>query len=195
MARIGIFPGTFDPIHRGHIAFALAAIKQCKLDKVVFMPERSPRGKLLVSDFKHRMRMVKLAVKSHRKLSALDIDEQKFTVSSTLPILQERYSGAELVMLVGSDIVRTFGFRWPYLEQLLKSVGLAIGLRTGESEHDLQVFLDTLNIPLKAVFIDGPHAHVNATDIRRSGNLQGIEPLVQMYIQENQLYHTGTASA
>lgn len=195
MARIGIFPGTFDPVHRGHIVFALAAIKQCRLDKVVFMPERSPRGKLLVSDFKHRLRMVRLALKAHRKLIALQLDDRQFTVEDTLPKLQARYAGAELVMLAGSDVVRTFGFRWPGLERLLSSVQLAIGLRTGQSQHDLQAFLDSLKIPLSAVFIDGPHAHVSATDIRRGGNLQGIEPLVQLYIQEHQLYSTGTANA
>jgi nicotinate-nucleotide adenylyltransferase len=187
MSRVGIFSGTFDPIHRGHIAFALAALKQCNLDKVVLMPERSPRGKVGVSDFKHRLHMARLAVRPHRKISVLALDDSVFTVDATLPQLQERFAGAELVLLFGSDVVQTFGFRWPGLETLLMSVELAVSTRAGETEEALREFFDTLNIPLTAQFVHGPHAHVSATEVR-SGNLQGIEPLVRDYIQQNRLY-------
>lgn len=185
--RIGIFAGTFDPVHRGHIAFALAALKQCALDKVVFMPEHSPRGKMGVSDFVHRLQMLKLAVRPHRTLHALRLDETQFTVAETLPALQQKYAGAQLVMLFGSDVVRTFGFRWPGLETLLAQVELAISLRAGEAETELADFLTTLAVPIKATFVHGPHAHVSATKVRQ-GDLQGIEPIVRDYIVQQGLY-------
>ena len=187
MTRVGIFSGTFDPIHRGHIAFALAALKQCALDKVVLLPERSPRGKLSVSDFMHRVRMARLAVRPHRKLSVLALDESQFTVAHTLPQIQAKYPGAQLVMLFGSDVVKSFGFRWPGLETFLTTVELAISTRAGESEEALRRFLDDLGMPLTATFVNGPHAHLSATEVRK-GNLQGIEPLVREYIERNQLY-------
>ena len=190
--RVGIFSGTFDPVHRGHIAFALAAVQQCQLDKVVLLPERSPRGKLGVSDFKHRLHMVRLAVRPHRKLQALALPDAQFTVQGTLPQLQAKYSGAQLVMLLGSDVVHTFGFRWPGLETLLRTVELAISTRAGESEQALRDFLDLLDQPVVATVVNGPHAHLSATEVR-NGNLQGIEPLVRDYIEQNQLY--GSASA
>lgn len=185
--RIGIFSGTFDPIHRGHIAFALAALKQCNLDKVVLLPERSPRGKVGVSDFKHRLHMARLAVRPHRKLSVLALDDNTFTVGATLPQLQERYADAKLVMLFGSDVVQTFGFRWPGLDVLLGNVELAVSTRAGETEEALYSFFETLDMPSTVHFVYGPHAHVNATEVR-SGNLQGIEPLVREYIEQHQLY-------
>ena len=191
MTRVGIFSGTFDPVHRGHIAFALAALKQCNLDKVVLLPERSPRGKVGVSDFKHRLRMVRLAARSHRKLNVLALDDAMFTTGVTLPQLQERYAGSELVMLFGSDVVQTFGFRWPGLDVLLKSVELAVSTRAGETEEALRTFFDSFDTPLTVHFVHGPHAHVNATEVR-SGNLQGIEPLVRDYIEQNQLYGAQT---
>lgn len=190
--RVGIFSGTFDPVHRGHIAFALAALKQCQLDKVVLLPERSPRGKLGVSDFKHRLRMLRLAVRPHRKLSVLALPDTQFTAQQTLPQLQAKYPGAQLVMLLGSDVVQTFGFRWPGLDTLLQSVELAISTRAGESESALREFLDTLDQPFTATFVNGPHAHLSATEVRK-GNLQGIEPLVRDYIEQNQLYQAQTA--
>lgn len=192
MSRVGIFSGTFDPVHRGHVAFALAALKQCGLDKVVLLPERSPRGKVGVSDFKHRIHMARLAVRPHRKLSVLTLDDNTFTVGVTLPQLQERYAGAELVMLFGSDVVQTFGFRWPGLDMLLKSVELAVSTRAGETEEALRSFFESFDTPLTVHFVNGPHAHVNATEVRR-GNLQGIEPLVREYIEQHNLYGGQTA--
>lgn len=190
--RIGVFSGTFDPVHRGHVAFALAALKQCGLDKVVFLPERSPRGKLGVSDFKHRLHMLRLAVRPHRKLSVLALDDMQFTAGRTLPQLQEKYKGAQIVLLLGADVVRTFGFRWPDLEKLLLSVELAITTRAGESENVVQSFLEALSVPLQATFVHGPHAHLSATEVRR-GDMGGIEPLVRDYIQQNQLYQPQVA--
>lgn len=187
MSRVGIFAGTFDPVHRGHVAFALATLKQCNLDKVVLMPERSPRGKVGVSHFEHRTHMLRLATRQHRKLSVLTLDDEVFTVGATLPQLQTRYEGAELVLLFGSDVVQTFGFRWPGLDMLLKSVELAVSTRAGETEDAVRSFFESFDVPHTVHFVHGPHAHVSATEVR-SGNMQGIEPLIREYIEENQLY-------
>lgn len=185
--RIGIFSGTFDPIHRGHVGFAQAAIKQCRLDKVVLLPERSPRGKLGVSDFAHRLRMLRLAVRPHRKLTVLSLADERFTVATTLPQLLAQFAEHDLVMLVGSDVVHSFGFRWPGLETLLAKVELAISLRAGEAEADIRGFLHSLGLSVRATIVEGPHAHLSATEVR-TGNLQGIEPAVRDYIQQHQLY-------
>lgn len=187
--RIGVLSGTFDPVHRGHVAFALAAIRQCALDKVVFLPERSPRGKVGVSDFNHRLTMLKLAARQSNKLSALALDEPRFTVQQTLPALQGQFKQAALVLLCGSDIVRTFGFRWPGLDILLAHCELAVSLRAGESQADLEVFLASLNIEPRLTFVEGPHAHLSATQVR-AGNLLGIDPLVRAYIEANRLYQS-----
>ena len=192
--RVGIFAGTFDPIHRGHVAFALAALKQARLDKIVFLPERSPRGKFGVSDFKHRIDMVRLALRPYRKLSALALNDEQFTVERTLPQLQQRYAGAELVMLFGSDVVRTFGFRWPGLEQLLASTALAISLRAGEAEADMRTFLHDVGLTPTITIIEGPHAHLSATEVRK-GNLHGLEPIVRAYIEQHALYGSAAQSA
>jgi nicotinate-nucleotide adenylyltransferase len=191
--RIGIFAGTFDPIHRGHVAFAQAAAKQLNLDKVLVMPERSPRGKL-ASSFEHRVRMTRLATGPHRKLKTVVLDDERFTVQYTLPKLEALYPDAELVMLVGSDVVHTFGMRWPHLDVLLAKVELAISLRVGESEEAVRAMLDELSIPVRASIVQGPHPHLSATEVR-SGNLQGIEPLVRQYIEQNQLYQPQVQSA
>ena len=52
MARIGIYAGTFDPVHAGHVAFALQSLEAAKLDRVYFLPERRPRGKRQVKNIR-----------------------------------------------------------------------------------------------------------------------------------------------
>jgi len=187
--RIGVLSGTFDPVHCGHVAFAMAAIRQCGLDKVIFLPERSPRGKVGVSNFEHRLSMLKLAVRQSNKLDVVASDEQRFTVQQTLPALQAQFKYASLVLLCGSDLVRTFGFRWPGLETLLAQCELAVGLRAGESQADLEVFLSSLAIEPRLTFVEGLNTHLSATQVR-AGNLGGIDPLVRAYIEANQLYQT-----
>ena len=65
--RIGIFAGTFDPVHKGHISFALQAIEAAGLDEVVFLPEPRPRHKQSVTDQSHRIAMINLAIKAYPK--------------------------------------------------------------------------------------------------------------------------------
>ena len=67
--RIGIFAGTFDPVHAGHIAFALQAAEIAKLDEVVFIPERRPLSKSSTEHFGHRVAMIRQAIMPHSKLA------------------------------------------------------------------------------------------------------------------------------
>lgn len=155
------------------------------------MPERSPRGKFHTSNFEHRVRMVRLVTGPQRKLKTVVMDDERFTVQKTLPKIEAMYPGAELVLLIGSDVVHTFGLRWPHLEELLSKVELAISLRIGEAESSVLALLDELGLPFRAHVVNGPHAHLSATEVR-GGNLQGIEPLVRRYIEQNQLYQPQT---
>jgi nicotinate-nucleotide adenylyltransferase len=69
--RIGIYSGTFDPVHSGHISFALQSLKAAKLDKVYFLPERRPRNKQQVEHFGHRVAMLKRAIKPYPEFNVL----------------------------------------------------------------------------------------------------------------------------
>ncbi len=187
MKRVGVFSGTFDPVHEGHVSFALGALQRAKLDKVVFLPERSPRGKAGVGDFDHRVAMLRLAARQSDKLDVLVLDDEQFTVDRTLPELQRQFSGAQLVLLCGSDVIQTFQSRWPGLETLLANVKLAVGLRAGESQSEATRLLMNLNITANVTFVETPHAHISATQVR-AGEVLGMNPLVRDYIATNQLY-------
>lgn len=165
MNRVGIFAGTFDPIHKGHIAFALAAAEQCGLDAVYFLPERQPRGKHGVGDFATRSRLIQEATTSTSRLHLLDLADAQFTVETTLPQLETAFAGAELYLLIGSDIACHSLPRWPQLPQLLAKMQLIVGIRTGSTRQEVEDILRSLPRARYSV-ITSPHAHVSSSQLR-----------------------------
>ncbi|MDL2341627.1 MAG: adenylyltransferase/cytidyltransferase family protein [Patescibacteria group bacterium] len=135
--RIGIYAGTFDPIHAGHIAFALQALEQAKLDKIYFLPERRPRHKPSVEHFAHRVAMIKQASLPYQQFYVLESVEVSFTIKRTLPMLQQKFKHAQLVFLFGSDAVAGLP-DWPYAKQLLTTSELVIAARQGDDTTQLQ---------------------------------------------------------
>src|SRR5207237_1081890 len=130
--RIGIYSGSFDPVHAGHLSFALQAIEQAQLDAVYFLPERRPRNKQGVEHFGHRVAMLDKAVKPHRKLQVLELEDVSLTVASTLPRLLKRFPRAQLVFLMGSDVTQYLP-TWPNAARLLQQVELVVGVRAADS--------------------------------------------------------------
>lgn len=126
--RIGIYPGTFDPVHEGHIAFALKAKAICQLDQVVFLPETNPRGKTGVTTLSERIEQLRAALSDYPFFSIEEITVSPFTVQTTLPQLRSLHPSADLTLLVGSDVYQHIN-DWPGAAELIRSVDLAVGIR------------------------------------------------------------------
>ena len=191
MLRIGIFSGTFDPVHNGHIAFCRTALQACKLDQVVLIPEEVPRAKQLVTPLEHRLLMLALATQDDHKLSVTRLATPQFTVSQTLPELRRHFPGAELTLLLGSDVAKTFAYRWPQLEILLGQLELAIGLRHGDNPDAIAVLMrrlqETYGVPVRFTCLQSPHARAASSGVR-SGHRNTVDPKVTDYIARNDLY-------
>jgi nicotinate-nucleotide adenylyltransferase len=138
--RIGIYAGTFDPVHAGHIAFALQALQTARLDAIYFLPERKPRYKLGTEHFGHRVAMLKRALKPHPRCNVLELVDISFSVKRSLPELKKQFPNAELVFLFGSDVVRSIP-DWPHAELLLKESELVVAVR---AEHDAESLKSTV---------------------------------------------------
>lgn len=192
--NIGIYSGTFDPIHVGHIAFAQAAAHELALDAVVFLPEQQPRGKQNVTEIHHRIELIKRAIQDDDKLQVLTLPSKQFTITKTLPQLQKRFTDADFTFLVGSDIVRTFMYRWDDLEILLETVSFAVGLRTGDKQSELETIFMQLeaqyHTPITRSYIATKSAHVASSQFRENSNSVSSlsHPNMLEYIRENQLY-------
>jgi nicotinate-nucleotide adenylyltransferase len=190
--KIGIFSGTFDPVHVGHIEFALMAREQCGLLGVIFLLERAPREKSPTA-YKHRLRMLERAVGEHQWLSVREMPEQQFNVGNTLPKLLHDFSDAELVFLMGSDIVHTFSYRWPGLDELLKQVQLVVAARAHETVQSIQELLNdtykSYNLQPHFTVLPSPHKHLASTKIRTGEHfVTDISSEVAQYIKAHKLY-------
>lgn len=164
MKRIGIYPGTFDPVHAGHLAFAMHAIKACKLDRVVFLPEHTPRHKPAVTDVTHRNALLAVATRETPQLSVRALSSRQFTVHETLPEIRALYGDAKLTLLVGSDVARSIS-TWHNVDELLGELSLAVGVREGD---DVTELLLTLRNRHKTAItpVHTSHAHVSSSVIR-----------------------------
>lgn len=185
MARIGIYAGTFDPIHRGHILFALVALRVGKLDKVVLIPELYPRHKQAVTDVNDRLAMISLATKEYPLLVAAELDDNQFSVAQTLPKLQERY-GKDLVLVVGSDVAKTID-AWPGKERLVDEIELIVALRDGDGEAQISEILS--GIGARFVCVPSPRKDISSSQLRKvQPDESHVHTDVLSYIAAKQLY-------
>lgn len=189
--RIGIYSGTFDPVHNGHVGFAIKALEVAKLDEVIFIPEKLPRGKENdVTDLSHRFELLVRAIEPYEGLGVRLLSAERFCVQGTLPELRAMFDDAELYMLIGSDVVWTFPERWNSLDELFREVRLIVGLRAGDELRDIKKHLRSLDVVVrpKAVFVDSPMAAVNSTRVRRAEVERDVAPEVSRYIKQHKLY-------
>ncbi len=169
--RIGIYSGAFDPIHKGHIAFALEAMRECGLDGIVLLPEAQPRHKPSVSPLGQRVELIKKAIGNEEGLSIFIPRSKQFTVAQTLPELMSHFNDSNLTLLLGSDVLRTFSNSWSKLETLLQNVHLAIGLRDHDTTAYVQKAIRDLEkeygVPITYYIVETPHKHVSSSAIRK----------------------------
>jgi nicotinate-nucleotide adenylyltransferase len=167
--KIGIFPGTFDPVHDGHIGFCLEAMEKCGLDRVYLLPEPRPRGKPHASHMATRIELLRAKTKDSDKLAVLTLTTNTFAVSKSLPQILKRFQGDEITFLMGSDIARGL-YAWQDIADLLRQTTLAIGLRGDDTPLDLENYLRTLyagkNLAQNYTLIQSPHPNLSSTLIR-----------------------------
>lgn len=192
MRRIGIYAGTFDPVHSGHITFALQALQAANLDKVYFLPERQPRNKQHVEHLAHRLAMLKNASKPHPQFDVLEMVDVNFTVEKTLPRLQKQFGGDQLVFLFGSDIIKGLA-GWPNVDQLLENSELVVGLRHHDDHDNTRLIIEEWETQPKAVTMFASYApDVSSVTVREALTkrqpAKGLLTSVERYSDRHWLY-------
>lgn len=190
--RVGIYAGTFDPVHSGHVAFALQALQAANLDKVYFLPERRPRSKTGVEHFGHRAAMLERALRPHARLELLEMEDRSFTVKVTLPRLRRRFKDAELVFLFGSDVVKGLA-DWPDSARLLKDAELVVGIRSRDKRAELRGIIESWPTePSSVVMFDSYAPDASSRVVRRAlrggTKAPGLLSSVERYSDSHWLY-------
>lgn len=190
--RIGIYSGSFDPVHKGHISFALLALEDANLDEVYFLAETLPRHKPGITHVAHRIAMLKLATRVHKKLHVLELPDKRFTIINTLPRLQAQFKNCELFMLMGSDVVSHLS-HWPHHKDLVSNVGFVIALRNGADLSSTMHELLRIDKPFKELhFIESIEPYLSSRNLRslyqNGGKSPMVLPSIERYIKKHWLY-------
>lgn len=190
--RIGIYAGAFDPVHAGHLSFALQAIEAARLDEVVFLPERMPPGKPGVEHYAHRVGMLRRALAPHPKLSVMEMVDRRYTVRRTLPGLEAVFPGDRLVLLMGSDVVRHLP-DWPQADRLLKRTGLIVAVRSGATADEVSDLLGRQALrPLDLTIVESIAPDISSAAIRQALRADkpapGLLTSVRRYARREWLY-------
>jgi|ERR1700741_979374 len=199
LTRVGIFPGSFDPIHAGHIAFACAAGKRLKLDKIFFLVEPRPHRKQGVRALEHRVAMTKLAIKNDDHLGIIILEEARFAVDSTWPKITARFPGSELYMIMGEEALHHIA-TWPQIDEFVDTAPqFIVGLKNNDDKADLQEKLyamqHTKAFPFVYHIVDEPQPTVTSRSIRIKLKKRiipdTITKSVAQYIEKQDLYMSG----
>lgn len=199
--KIGIYAGTFDPIHDGHIGFALESIKSGSLDKVIIVAEKEPYRKKPEAAWDHRQAMIERATQS-----TLHVDHDynfanqlahKHTMRDMMTVAKQHYGeDNQYWFLVGSDIFEHF-HQWDDVLSDDEYGGFIVALRDDHTSDWLDQKIALLNkkAPKSSVkILDSSHPRISSSIIRQKirdhQSVGNIPSQVLEYAQEHSLYTT-----
>ncbi|MFN8220250.1 MAG: nicotinate-nucleotide adenylyltransferase [Fimbriimonadales bacterium] len=192
--KIGIFGGTFDPPHKGHLALAQAALEELGLDEVLFVPAaRNPLKGRGSTSAKDRLEMTRIAVEGNPKFAVSDIEIARGGASYMIDTLHELQVAlpADYWLLMGADSLATLP-QWKSPERVLKLCRFAVAARATVDRRILEAKLEP-EARAKIDWLKMPETDISSTEIRdtvrrgRSASLW-VTPEVLKYIEKQKLY-------
>lgn len=200
--RIGIFGGTFDPVHMGHLILAEQCRTQAALDQVWFMPSAHPPHKAgqSVTRFEQRCEMIELAIAGHPAFRVERIEKElpppSYT-SETLAELHRRQPTDEFFLLMGSDGVPDLP-GWHEPQRVIERAGLVVVPRPGVMLWTAERLATALAIDASAVrlrFVACPMIEIASRELRRAivdgMSIRYMVPrAVEEYVRDRKLYGT-----
>jgi len=203
MERIGIYGGTFNPPHIGHLRAAEQTVEILNLDKLLLIPDRIAPHKQIPSGSptaEQRLEMVRIAASGNPKLEVSDMELRREGPSYsyiTVETLREQYPDAKLYLLMGTDMFLSF-LNWRNPERILANVTLAVLYRGEKGEVRLidEQMGKMAEMGAEVVLVKNDVVNISSTQMRRllafrcAGELlpQGVLD----YIREHRLYDTRT---
>ncbi len=191
--RVGLFGGTFNPLHNAHIRVAREALEQCGLSRVLFIPNGIPPHKVPLEGItgEDRYRMVRAAIERYEEfdISRIEIDREGLSYTiDTIRALKDDYRQG-VCFVVGADRLLDIT-TWREPEALLQSVPFVIAPREGVSggAFDLAPFDAAQTYPLVMEEVDLSSSWLREKVARGEEISEWVPPEVAAYIAENGLY-------
>lgn len=194
--KIGLYFGSFNPIHVGHLIIANHCAEFTHLDQVwlVVTPQNPLKNKQSLLHDRDRLHLVFLTIEDYPKLKTCDIEfkmpQPNYTIN-TLAQLTEQYPEYDFSLIMGEDNLKTL-HKWKNFEQILKRFPIFVYPRVGV-ENEVFDLNKWANLEAKITFVKAPIVEISATFIRENIKLKkNVQPLlpskVWEYIDYNNLY-------
>ncbi|MBQ2998435.1 MAG: nicotinate (nicotinamide) nucleotide adenylyltransferase [Oscillospiraceae bacterium] len=197
--KIGIYGGSFDPVHKGHVNAVLTFKEELSLDKIIVIPAYQPPHKkgLALTPSEHRMNMCRLAFEGLEGFEVSDIEikrEDEGYMADTVEQLREIYPDDELFLLIGGDMLLSFQ-RWYAWHKITDEAVLAVAARNWEDDAALEAeaaVLRSYGAEVRIVPIDVKE--ISSTEVReavrRADDISSMVPDgVDEYIWNHYLYY------
>lgn len=199
--KIGLFGGTFDPLHFGHLNLAFELMEKRGLDQVWFIPAQVNPFKIDIppTPIEHRLAMIHLAIQDIPSFALKDVEKERPSPSYTIDTLrafiaEEASHGTfnQFYLLLGEDAIPGF-IHWHLPEEIIKLVPLLIGSRSGIWQNEIHNFSLLIREAIQEGFTTTHLMDISASEIRKRirqklycGHL--VPAPILRYIQEHQLY-------
>ena len=196
--RLGIFGGTFDPIHLGHLLTAEAALEELFLEKIIFIPASIPPHKTqrYITPPEKRLEMTRLSTAYNENFIVSDIELKRKGPSysvDTVSELKKIYADAEFFFIIGSDAINDIA-TWHEAKKLIESCRFAAATRAGEALNRkyLREYFGELAY-MNIMEVKTPQIEISSTNIRqRIRDGKNISYMVTKevgeYIRKERLY-------
>jgi len=166
MKKIGLFFGSFNPIHFGHLILANYILENSDMDELWFVvsPQNPFKDKKSLLTDHNRLDMVQLAVKNYPKMRASNVEfslpKPSYTID-TLTYLKEKYPNYSFALIMGEDNLDSLP-KWKNAEKLMSDYQIIVYPRTFEGEKKDSEYLQHENISM----VNAPIIELSATEIR-----------------------------
>lgn len=192
--KTGIFGGTFNPVHQGHIYLAKSVFRELELERMLIVPDKIPPHKQAVlADEKHRLEMLRLAFECYPWAEISDIElkrEGKSYSVLTLRELKNIYPDDDFYFVMGSDMLLSFK-QWYCYEEILSLCSLAVVSRNQQDTEKISEYAASLKGNINIINVQP--LEISSTQVRNSIKQGGIrdeflDEKVAGYINKNKLY-------
>ena len=200
--RIGIFGGTFNPIHMGHMIMAEKVCQQHHLSKILFIPAYIPPHKYVndLAEAHHRYQMIKAAISGKSKFEVSDLEiireGKSYTIDTVQEILDHYGKNSEVFLIMGADSLNELEL-WKNIKRLAQLCHFVIvnrpGFNTVASARLVEIIGSDNISDMERLRIEITPVGISSTEIRKrlndGGEIKGLVPeCVEAYIKEHCLY-------
>lgn len=191
--KIGIFGGTFDPIHNAHLIIAQYAREEFALDRLLFVPCGNPPHKKAQTDKQIRFEMTKIAIGAEFEISDYEVAREEYSYSlSTIKYFKKQYPDDDIFFIIGEDSLSDIG-KWHKPQELLKLCKLIVFPRSNKDKLDEEIQSCNQIFGGNICAISAPVFAISSTEIReRLANGKSVKYMVpekvMEYIKNNEIY-------